>query len=326
MDVLFNTGITLSVVPSSNVEVGQIVTIQCELDKTPNSTLVMFFEVQSPSNVSTVCILVMTNSECRTYDDCVPFYNTFCRNSTLFSTQLNISKNWIGASVFCRTFNETSNSVVLMAEVPVSSITLLPTVISVIAGQQMNLTCETSYCNPPANITWYKSLNDITNQSTSKTYIVDGLTKTVSVLLSPVVKADNRNQIYCIANNTRNTEVSSSIRTLDVTYKPEIKPILSSLYSVIEGETATILCEVTDANPNTSITWRWFKTDRPNIVLYNGPNYTIPNIQRVGSGSYSCTANNTVGTSEPATIQVDVQSYIRRRVEWGVDCKEEERN
>lgn len=91
-------------------------TIQCELDKNPNSTLVMFFEVQSPSNVSTVCILVMTNSECRTYDDCVPFYNTFCRNSTLFSTQLNISKNWIGASVFCRTFNETSNSVVLLAE------------------------------------------------------------------------------------------------------------------------------------------------------------------------------------------------------------------
>lgn len=103
--------------------------------------------------------------------------------------------------------------------VPVSSITLLATVISVIAGQQMNLTCETSYCNPPANITWYKSLNDITNQSTSKTYIVDGLTKTVSVLLSPVVKADNRNQIYCIANNTRNTKVSSSIRTLDVTCK-----------------------------------------------------------------------------------------------------------
>ena len=42
-------------------------------------------------------------------------------------------------------------------------------------------------------------------------------------------------------------------------------------------------------------------------MLHNGPNYTIPNIQRGSSGSYSCTASNSVGTSDPATVNLDVQ-------------------
>ena len=89
--------------------------------------------------------------------------------------------------------------------------------------------------------------------------------------------------------------------------KPEVKYKPLSPYSVIEGDTATLMCTIIDAYPNTNITWRWIKTDSPNDALYNGPNYTIPNIEREKSGSYSCTASTTVGTSEPATINVDVQ-------------------
>ena len=45
----------------------------------------------------------------------------------------------------------------------------------------------------------------------------------------------------------------------------------------------------------------------PKTVLHTGPNYTIPKIQRGRSGSYNCTTSNNVGTSEAATINVDVQ-------------------
>ena len=91
------------------------------------------------------------------------------------------------------------------------------------------------------------------------------------------------------------------------TDKPEVISSPSSPYIVKEGQTATFFCRMIDANPNTGITWRWFKTNSPNNVLHNGPNYIIPNIQRGRSGSYSCTASNTVGTSKGATILVDVQ-------------------
>lgn len=74
-----------------------------------------------------------------------------------------------------------------------------------------------------------------------------------------------------------------------------------------EGETAAMMCTVTAANPTIGIKWRWFKTDNPHTTLHNGPNYTILNIQRGRSGSYSCTANNTIGSSEAAKIEVDVQ-------------------
>lgn len=92
-----------------------------------------------------------------------------------------------------------------------------------------------------------------------------------------------------------------------MTDKPKVRPDSLSPYSVREGDTAIMACTVTDANPNTNITWRWSKTDSPNMVLHNGATYTIPNIQRGRSGTYTCRASNTVGTSEPVTIILDVQ-------------------
>lgn len=86
--------------------------------------------------------------------------------------------------------------------------------------------------------------------------------------------------------------------------------IVSSPYSVEEGQTAALKCIVIDANPNTNVTWRWFRIDRPYVGLFYGPNYTVPNIQRNMSGSYSCTARNSVGTSEANVINVDVQCEL----------------
>ena len=91
--------------------------------------------------------------------------------------------------------------------------------------------------------------------------------------------------------------------------KPEVRSNTTNPYKVIEEHTATFVCILTAANPNTGIMWKWIKTDSPNTALYSGPssNYTISNVQRDKRGSYSCTATNSVGTSEAVTIDVDVQ-------------------
>lgn len=90
--------------------------------------------------------------------------------------------------------------------------------------------------------------------------------------------------------------------------KPEVIPLAGFLspYRVIEGQTAALKCALIDANPYTSIIWRWSRTYRPEYVLYSGPNYTIPNIHRNMSGTYNCTASNSVGTSEAGITTVDV--------------------
>lgn len=90
------------------------------------------------------------------------------------------------------------------------------------------------------------------------------------------------------------------------TDKPEVRFSSPSPYRLREGETAALMCTLIAANPNTGIIWRWIETDSPNAAIHNRPNYTITNITRGRSGSYRCTASNSVGTSEAATIKVDV--------------------
>lgn len=81
----------------------------------------------------------------------------------------------------------------------------------------------------------------------------------------------------------------------------------SSPYGIIEGHTAALECRVTAANPNSRITWAWYKTDNPSTVLHNGSKFTVPKIQKKMSGSYSCTASNSAGKSEAVDINIDIQ-------------------
>ncbi|XP_078316005.1 cell adhesion molecule 2-like isoform X3 [Crassostrea virginica] len=299
------TGLNLTITPSRNVEVNQSVTLHCELDPNPPPPVVVIFSLQSP--FTTLCVVEPWNGECKnTPDPCRNLYNASCPSDTRYSIQVKVPMDWNGASVVCETFFERSNSIIFSVNVPVSSVNLTQTTIVVSAGQMINLTCVTSYSNPAATISWHKSSEDITPQSTSETLTKGSLVRTISSLRSIVVKEDNGKQIYCRANNTMDASITSSMRTIIVLYKPEVSSSLSNPYRVIEGETATLLCTVTDANPNTNITWRWVKINSTNDVLHTGRTYTIPNIKRDRSGSYICRASNKVGTSEGAVIDIDV--------------------
>ncbi|XP_078334109.1 neural cell adhesion molecule 1-A-like isoform X2 [Crassostrea virginica] len=175
----------------------------------------------------------------------------------------------------------------------------------------MNLTCATSYCNPQANITWYKSSLDITNQSSFIIYKSGDLLGTVSSLIIKAVKEDNGKRVYCRATNAPRNSVKSNEQTLNILYEPEVRSSPPSPYRVREGETATLVCTVIDANPSTNITWRWFKRDSGSffLLVHNGPIYVITNISREISKRYrySCLVSNTVGTSYAADIVIDVQ-------------------
>lgn len=99
---------------------------------------------------------------------------------------------------------------------------------------------------------------------------------------------------------------------------PEVTVRLKSPSRVIEGATAKLECEVTDANPNTNIIWEWFKTNTDMNLPHGQPIYIVPNIMRSNSGTYSCAARNSVGISKFATIYVDVlcKYFIRAKLCW----------
>lgn len=93
--------------------------------------------------------------------------------------------------------------------------------------------------------------------------------------------------------------------------KPEVKAEPSSSHQIVEGNTAVLKCSITASNPNTSIVWKWFKTDNSSYELSNKSTYIISKTSRGDKGSYNCTARNSVGISVAATLYLDVQCKYR---------------
>lgn len=79
----------------------------------------------------------------------------------------------------------------------------------------------------------------------------------------------------------------------------------SGPYVIVKGKTLNITCTIIEANPDTNIAWQWRINDTN--VNVTGPNYIVSNVQRDKSGTYSCEARNSVGTSVAALTIVDVQ-------------------
>eukprot|EP00105_Crassostrea_gigas_P033721 XP_011457195.1 PREDICTED: B-cell receptor CD22 [Crassostrea gigas] len=301
-----DAAITLTVNPSYDVKVNQMVTLTCELDPNQSPPIHVSFE----SDKNSLCYLEPSYGNCKnTSNSCITRYTASCHNETTYILQLTVPWNWNGMRVHCQTLYDRSNYVVFAVKVPVTYVTLTPTSITVIAGQKIDINCTTSYCIPQANITWYISSIDISRQSKFTTDTNDGLVRTMSALSINLDKSDNGKQVYCTAINIPDQSVTSMMNTVTVLYRPVVASNVSSSYKVLEGTTAVLRCAVIAANPNTGIMWRWFRTETPidfEFLSYI-PIFTISHIHRNMSGSYNCSASNSVGTSEAAVITVDVQ-------------------
>lgn len=84
----------------------------------------------------------------------------------------------------------------------------------------MYLTCQTSYCHPPATVTWY---NDNIEISDHIFVTIDKnqyfLSRMTSKLQYTVMPQNNGQSIYCIASNIQGERVVSDKITLDVRCK-----------------------------------------------------------------------------------------------------------
>ncbi|XP_048241060.1 contactin-2-like [Haliotis rufescens] len=129
--------------------------------------------------------------------------------------------------------------------------------------------------------------------------------------LSPVTRS--RGGSYtCLGRNARGTHVSEAALpvTLDVQYGVTVQVKRST--SVTESQTLDVACSV-DSHPVATV--KWTKKNDAKLTSQTGSTLTITNIQRSQSGTYVCTATNTLspcfGTSvvrsDSAEVKVDVQ-------------------
>lgn len=99
----------LTVTPSTTVDVDQFVTLQCRSDPNPIPPVVMKITI----NGTTHCTLETDNGVCKNPDNaCAKRYTSACPNETFFTVQIQVLKNWNGASINCATLYVKSNTIV----------------------------------------------------------------------------------------------------------------------------------------------------------------------------------------------------------------------
>ncbi|XP_062592042.1 synaptogenesis protein syg-2-like isoform X6 [Saccostrea cucullata] len=300
---LSEASIYLTVFPPGPVEENQNVTIQCNFDNNPLEAA--FY---STANNNTFCNLTSdsSGSNCKA-SFCSLNYYTTCPNDTTYRVVYPVPRRWNGEGVYCKRLfsDERSNLVNFNVLVSVTSVTLTPTNI-VDAGKQINLTCQTDYCNPAASITWYKASYIV---ATPTTYTRDinsnGFVRTTSVLQYTGVPEDNGQQLYCNASNRPSWQnVGSNKYTLDIRYPPSTHPVITSSPPGLQYDTGTIVtltCQLSGGNPLATLSWRC-----KNIVMTGTHQKTsitpVSMLPFVIDSSYNnqqctCTANHSLFTS-----------------------------
>nr|XP_027194216.1 nephrin-like isoform X2 [Dermatophagoides pteronyssinus] len=180
-----------------------------------------------------------------------------------------------------------------------------------IAGQQLEIQCETGSSNPQSMITWWRDGFMLTGQQDA---IHDGLFGgkiTRNILRLNVSSQDDESVITCQAKNQVLQQSVHDAITLNIQYPPEfLNPPLTQ-FDVIIGQSETFN-QTARSNP-LAITYKWKREDDSEIsdntghrIVSDGPILNITNAQKSDSGIYKIYATNDLGTSE-SSIRINVQ-------------------
>ncbi|XP_071376433.1 B-cell receptor CD22-like [Centroberyx affinis] len=180
-------------------------------------------------------------------------------------------------------------------------------------GDFVTLTCSTRG-RPNAIFSWYK---DGQKQETSGAeWKID------------FIEASHSGKYHCVAENEHGNQTSNTLN-IDVKYAPAgvymtmNNQTITEDQEVKEGDYITLTCEVSRSNPNPKPQdYTWYKEDEPLWYEYEQPlelrqrdqSYIIDNIKPEDSGSYKCTATNSVGSGSSEPHQIQVQYKPRNTV------------
>eukprot|EP00105_Crassostrea_gigas_P005181 XP_011418682.1 PREDICTED: protein sidekick-1 isoform X2 [Crassostrea gigas] len=211
-----------------------------------------------------------------------------------------------------------SPDIVLQAAYIEYAFTRDPTTKYAIAGQPTTLPCSPPNSYPPANVTWYKNQQPLTNQfsNTSKAvFIVDPASGIWDLYIADVQRI-HEGEYFCVAENifAVPTSRTSKVASLKVGGAPTfVQPPVSQ--SVIKGQGLVLICLV-QGDPEPEITWLFNGkpvTDGAYTTAFSMKNQElhIANVNKAWEGYFTCRANNSYGKSEAmAYVTVNVPVVI----------------
>ncbi|XP_063709478.1 hemicentin-2 isoform X2 [Culicoides brevitarsis] len=180
--------------------------------------------------------------------------------------------------------------------------------VTVDSGATTTVKCVSHYGNPPATLRWYlgdQELLPLHPQTNSTEPDNPRTWSAASVVQVPATREKHGETLKCLAFHESYPARAIPVEgRLDVRYAPTIRLMGEPQIDLEEGKDSLVLrCEA-DANPPASIVWR--RAGRSEIASLQ-ESLNLRPISRRDAGLYTCQAQNSVGSSETLSVQIDVK-------------------
>ncbi|XP_053670698.1 uncharacterized protein LOC128721020 [Anopheles nili] len=191
--------------------------------------------------------------------------------------------------------------------------------VTVDSGAVATVKCVSHYGNPPAQLKWFlgdQEISPIHPQTNSTEPDNPRTWSAASVVQLPASKERHGTIVKCLALHESYAARSVAVEArLDVKYAPTVRLLGAPQIDLEEGKDSLILRCVADANPPASIVWR--RAGRSEIASLQESLQLRP-VGRRDAGLYTCQAQNSVGTSDTMSVQLDVK-YAPKILSAGPD-------
>nr|XP_022328438.1 uncharacterized protein LOC111127518 [Crassostrea virginica] len=162
--------------------------------------------------------------------------------------------------------------------------------LTITEGKTKNVTCSVNAdANPSPIIRWYIGDTEI------------GVTKETLELTADEIHDGKK--LHCQATNNDNSLSRSTF--LNILYKPIVAVEPSSSLDVSPGEQLTVGCRVLKSNPRVILQYEWLVLGEDDVVGTES-HFTINRVSVNDNKTLQCRARNSVGTSEPASVRINV--------------------
>ncbi|XP_052674345.1 hemicentin-1-like isoform X2 [Crassostrea angulata] len=291
---------------SYSVVTGQDVQIPCSVSASPSASISWIFISTSQSQITISSSTFKYTFNPTSTDGTLTVRSTTSSDTGTYRCQ---ATNAVGTA---------SDSASLSVSGSLPSVTITQTTYSVITGSNQQIPCFVS-ANPTASAigwTFRSATSGTTVTITSSTSGYSIVTSSTSQSTLTVLAADNNDEGTYTCQATNQVGNGSDSAFLDVTGSRPTVNIQQNTYSSVSGQDVTISC-VVSSNPTASISWIFISTgnSQTQITTSNakyslttssgGSTLVVRNSNSGDSGTYRCTATNTVGSaSDSASLTV----------------------